>query len=204
MWLSVEAPGVRAPWGFPCVWLFLATHRRRIPCRPSLACVVLLAIALVERGVFMAGVEGLWSVDGDGLVSVADAGVLTVVAERVARDGVVPGVFVDSCAGLFFRVLRALGCRVGGDVALVLSCGVCELVEASLSVDGGGEASVAGDTDVDGHDGVSVDAWVRRLAQVGEVVWGAACAVAYGDGVEVEAVRLLADARQMRQARVSA
>lgn len=48
---------------------------------------------------------------------------------------------------------------------------------------------------VDGHDGVSVDAWARRLAQVGEVVWGAACAVAYGDGVEVEAVRLLADAR---------
>ena len=153
----------------------------------------------------MAGVEGLWSVDGDGLVSVADAGALTVVAERVAVDGVVPGVFVDSCAGLFFRALHALGCRVDGDVALVLSCGVRELVEASLSADGGGEASGAGDTDVSGHDGVSVDAWVRRLAQVGEVVWGAACAVAYGDGgVEVEAVRLLADARQMRQARVIA
>lgn len=195
MWLLVEGPGVRAPWGFLCVWLFPVAHRRRIPCRQLLACVVLLAIALVERGVFMAGVEGLWSVDGDGLVSVADAGVLTVVAERVARDGVVPGVFVDSCAGLFFRVLRALGCRVDGDVALVLSCGVCELVEASLGVDGGGEASGVGDTDVDGHDGVSVDAWVRRLAQVGEVVWGAACVVAYGDGVEVEAVRLLADAR---------
>lgn len=204
MWLLVEAPGVRAPWGFLCVWLFPVAHRRRIPCRPSLACVVLLAIALVERGVFMAGVEGLWRVDGDGLVSVADAGVLTVVAERVARDGVVPGVFVDSCAGLFFRVLRALDCRVGGDVALVLSCGVCELVEASLSADGGVEASGVGDTDVGGHDGVSVDAWVRRLAQVGEVVWGAACVVAYGDGVEVEAVRLLADARQMRQARASA
>jgi hypothetical protein len=180
--------------------MFPVAHRRRIPCRQLLVCVVLLAIALVERGVF-----GLWRVDGEcGVVSVADAGVLTVVAERVACDGVVPGVFVDSCAGLFFRVLHALGCWVDGDVALVLSCGVRELVEASLGVDGGGEASGAGDTDVGGHDGVSVDAWVRRLAQVGEVVWGAACAVAYGDGVEVEAVRLLADARQMRQARVSA
>lgn len=181
-------------------------HRRRIPCRPSLACVVLLAIALVERGVFIVvDLSGLWRVDGEcGVVSVTDAGVLTVVAERVARDGVVPGVFVDSCAGLFFRVLHALGCRVDGDVALVLSCGVRELVEASLSADGGGEASGAGDIDVEGSDGVYVDAWVRRLAQVGEVVWGAACAVAYGDGVEVEAVRLLADARQMRQARVSA
>ena len=58
--------------------------------------------------------------------------------------------------------------------------------------DAGGEASGAGDTDVDGSDGVSVDAWERRLAHVGEVVWGAACTVAYGDGVEVEAVRLLA------------
>ena len=200
MWLSVGGPGARAPWGFPCVWLFPVAHRRRIPCRQLLVCVVLLAIALVERGVFIVvDLSGLWRVDGEcGVVSVADAGVLTVVAERVARDGVVPGVFVDSCAGLFFRVLRALGCRVGGDVALVLSCGVCELVEASLGVDSGGEASVAGDTGVDGHDGVSVDAWVRRLAQVGEVVWGAACAVAYGDGVEVEAVRLLADARQAR------
>ena len=177
--------------------MFPVAHRRRIPCRPSLACVVLLAIALVERGVFIVvDLSGLWRVDGEcGVVSVTDAGVLTVVAERVARDGVVPGVFVDSCAGLFFRVLHALGCRVDGDVALVLSCGVRELVEASLGVDGGGEASGAGDTDVDGHDGVSVDAWVRRLAQVGEVVWGAACVVAYGDGVEVEAVRLLADAR---------
>lgn len=176
------------------------------PVASLLVCVVLLAITLVERGVFIVvGLSGLWRVDGEcGVVSVTDAGALTVVAERVARDGVVPGMFVDSCAGLFFRVLHALGCRVGGDVALVLSCGVRELVEASLGVDGGGEASGAGDTDVGGHDGVSVDAWVRRLAQVGEVVWGAACAVAYGDGVEVEAVRLLADARQMRQARVCA
>ena len=176
----------------------------------SLVCVVLLAIALVERGVFIVvDLSGLWRVDGEcGVVSVADAGVLTVVAERVARDGVVPGVFVDSCAGLFFRVLRALGCRVDWDVALLLSCGVRELVEASLSADGGGDAGGevggAGDTDVDGSDGVSVDAWERRLAQVGEVVWGAAARVAYSDGVGVEAARLLADARQMRQARVSA
>lgn len=187
-------------WGFPCVWLFPTTHRRRILCRQLLVCVVLLAIALVERGVLFIVVDlsGLWRVEGEcGVVSVADAGVLTVVAESVARDGVVPGVFVDSCAGLFFRVLHALGCRVDGDVALVLSCGVRELAEASLSADGGGEASGAGDADVDGCDGVSVDAWVRRLAQVGEVVWGAACAVAYGDGVEVEAVRLLADVRAL-------
>lgn len=127
---------MRAPWGFLCVWLFPVAHRRRIPCRPSLACVVLLAIALVERGVFIVvDLSGLWRVDGEcGVVSVADAGVLTIVAERVARDGVVPGVFVDSCAGLFFRVLRALGCRVGGDVALVLSCGVCELVRRRLGL----------------------------------------------------------------------
>lgn len=152
----------------------------------------------------MAGVECLWSVDADGLVSVADDGLLRGVVQDAVRARAVPDAFVDSCVGLFFRVLRALGCRVGGDVALVLSCGVRELVEASLSADGGGEASGAGDTDVDGSGGVSVGVWVRRLAQVGEVVWGAACAVAYGDGVEVEAVRLLADARQMRQVRVSA
>lgn len=114
------------------------------------------------------GVEGLWSVDADGVVSVADDGVLRGVVVGAVCARAVPGVFVDSCVGLFFRVLRALGCRVDGDVALVLSCGVRELVGASLSADGGGEASGAGDTDVDGRDGVSVDAWVRRLAQVGE------------------------------------
>ena len=48
MWLSVEAPGVRAPWGFLCVWLFPVAHRCRIPCRRLLVCVVLLAIVLVE------------------------------------------------------------------------------------------------------------------------------------------------------------
>lgn len=85
-------------------------------------------------------------------------------------------------APLLAACVRLVGARlfvaVSGDVGLVLSCGVLELVEASLSavdsVDAGGEASGAGDTDVDGSDGVSVDAWVRRLAQVGEVVWGAA------------------------------
>ena len=164
----------------------------------------MLSAPLLAACVRLVGVSFLWCVDGDGLVGVADDSVLRTVAGDAARAGVVPDAFVDSCAGLFFRALRALGCRVGGDVALVLSCGVRELVEASLGVDGGGEASGAGDTDVNGHDGVSVDAWVGRLAQVGGVVWGAACAVAYGDGVEVEAVRLLADARQMRQARVSA
>lgn len=133
MWLLVEAPGVRAPWGFLCVWLFPVAHRCRIPCRPSLACVVLLAIALVERGVFMAGVEGLWRVDGDGLVSVADDSVLRGVVQDAVSARAVPDALVDSCVELFFRVLRARGCVMDDDaVRLALSGAAGELVCAVL------------------------------------------------------------------------
>lgn len=184
MWLLVEAPGVRAPWGFLCVWLFPVAHRRRIPCRPSLACVVLLDIALVERGVFMAGVEGLWRVDGEcGVVSVADAGVLTVVAERVVRDGVVPGVFVDSCVELFFRVLRARGCVVDDDaVRLALSGAAGELVCAVLP----GERSLAS---------LDVDVLTAGLALVGDIVCGAALSVEASDDMMGEALRIAEGAR---------
>lgn len=61
----------------------------------------------------MAGVAGLWSVDADGLVSVADDGVLRGVVQDAARRGSVSDVFVDSCVELFFRVLRARGFVVG-------------------------------------------------------------------------------------------
>ena len=183
MWLSVEAPGVRAPWGFLCVWLFPVAHRRRIPCRPSLACVVLLAIALVERGVFMAGVEGLWSVDGDGLVSVADDSVLRGVAVDTARRGAVSDMFVDSCVELFFRVLRARGCVVDDDaVRLALSGAAGELVCAVLP----GEQSLAS---------LSVDAVAAGLARVGDIVCGAAISVETSDDMMGEALRISEGAR---------
>ena len=183
MWLSVEAPGVRAPWGFPCVWLFPVAHRCRIPCRPSLACVVLLAIALVERGVFMAGVEGLWSVDADGLVSVADDGVLRGVVQDAARRGSVSDVFVDSCVELFFRVLRARGCVMNDDaVRLALSGAAGELVCAVLP----GERALAS---------LDVGVLTAGLARVGDIVCGAAISVAASDDVEREALRLAESAR---------
>ncbi len=50
----------------------------------------------------MAGTQGLWSVDGDGLVSVADDSVLRGVVQDAARRGAVSDVFVDSCVELFF------------------------------------------------------------------------------------------------------
>lgn len=56
MWLSVEGPWGACALGFLCVWLFRVAHRRRIPCRRLLVCVVLLAIVLVE------GVVCLWLV----------------------------------------------------------------------------------------------------------------------------------------------
>ena len=183
MWLLVEGPGVRAPWGFLCVWMFPVAHRRRIPCCPSLACVVLLAIALVERGVFMAGVEGLWRVDGDGLVSVADDSVLRGVVQDAVSARAVPDAFVDSCAGLFFRVLRARGCVVDDDaVRLALSGAAGELVCAVLP----GERALAP---------LDVDVLTAGLALVGDIVCGAAISVAASDDVEREALRLAEDAR---------
>ena len=185
MWLLVEGPGVRAPWGFLCVWMFPVAHRRRIPCCPSLACVVLLAIALVERGVFIVvDLSGLWRVDGEcGVVSVTDAGVLTVVAERVARDGVVSDAFVDSCVELFFRALRARGCVVDDDaVRLALSGAAGELVCAVLP----GERALAS---------LSVDAVAAGLAFVGDIVCGAAISVEASDDMMGEALRLAESAR---------
>lgn len=49
----------------------------------------------------MAGIEGLWSVGGNGLVSVADDSVLRGVAVDTARRGAVSDTFVDSCVELF-------------------------------------------------------------------------------------------------------
>ena len=81
----------------------------------------------------MAGTQGLWSVDGDGLVSVADDSVLRGVVQDAARRGAVSDVFVDSCVELFFRVLRARGCVVDDDaVRLALSGAAGELVCAVL------------------------------------------------------------------------
>lgn len=183
MWPSVEAPGVRASWGFLCIWMFPVAHRLRIPCRRSLVCVVLLAIALVERGVFMAGVEGLWSVDGDGLVSVADDGVLREVVVDAAARGEVSDAFVDSCVDLFFRVLRARGCVVDDDVVrLALAGAGGELVCAVLP----GEQSLAS---------LSVDVLTAGMALVGDIVCGAAISVEAGDDMMGEALRISEGAR---------
>lgn len=183
MWLSVEAPGVRAPWGFLCVWMFPVAHRRRVPCRRSLVCVVLLAIALVERGVFMAGVEGLWSVDADGLVSVADAGVLRGVVQDAVIARAVSDALVDSCVELFFRVLRARGCVVDDDaVRLALSGAAGELVCAVLP----GERSLAS---------LDVDVLTAGLALVGDITCGAAISVAVSDDAMGEALRIAEGAR---------
>lgn len=183
MWLSVEAPGVRAPWGFLCVWMFPVAHRLRIPCRRSLVCVVLLAIALVERGVFMAGVEGLWSVDGDGLVSVADDSVLREVAVDAVQRGEVSDAFVDSCVELFFRVLRARDCVVDDDVVrLALAGAAGELVCAVLP----GERALAS---------LDVDVLTAGLALVGDIVCGAALSVEAGDDMMGAALRIAEGAR---------
>lgn len=60
--------------------------------------------------VCVAGVAGLWSVDADGLVSVADDGVLRGVVQDAVSARAVSDALVDSCVELFFRVLRARGC----------------------------------------------------------------------------------------------
>ena len=183
MWLSVEAPGVRAPWGFLCVWMFPVAHRLRIPCRRSLVCVVLLAIALVERGVFMAGVEGLWSVDADGLASVADDSVLRGVVQGAVSARVVPDAFVDSCVELFFRVLRARGYIVDDDaVRLALSGAAGELVCAVLP----GERALSS---------LGVDVLTAGLALVGDIVCGAALSVEASDDAMGEALRIAEGAR---------
>ena len=131
----------------------------------------------------MAGIEGLWSVDADGLVSVADDGVLRgVVVDAVSARAVLDAL-VDSCVELFFRVLRARGCAIDdGVVRLALAGAASELVCAVLP----GERALAS---------LDVDVLTAGLALVGDIVCGAAFSVAASDDVEREALRLAEDAR---------
>lgn len=131
----------------------------------------------------MAGTQGLWSVDGDGLVSVADDGALRGVVQDAAARGKVSDAFVDSCVELFFRVLRACGCVVNDDaVRLALSGAAGELVCAVLP----GERALAS---------LSVDAVAAGLAFVGDIVCGAAISVAASDDMMDEALRIADGAR---------
>lgn len=131
----------------------------------------------------MAGVEGLWSVGADGVVSVADDSVLRVVAVDAARRGSVSDVFVDSCVELFFRVLRARGCVVNDDaVRLALSGAAGELVCAVLP----GERALAS---------LDVDVLTAGLALVGDIVCGAAISVEASDDMMGEALRISEGAR---------
>lgn len=131
----------------------------------------------------MAGTQGLWSVDGDGLASVADDGVLREAAVDAARRGAVPDALVDSCVELFFRVLRARGCVVDNDaVRLALSGAAGELVCAVLP----GERALAS---------LSVDVLTAGLALVGDIVCGAAISVAVSDDAMGEALRIAEGAR---------
>lgn len=136
-----------------------------------------------KDGVFVAGVEGLWSVDGDGLVSVADDGELRGVVQDAARRGAVSDAFVDSCVELFFRVLRARGCVVDDDaVRLALSGAAGELVCAVLP----GERALAS---------LDVDVLTAGLALVGDIVCGAALSVEASDDMMGEALRISEGAR---------
>ena len=131
----------------------------------------------------MAGVGGLWSVDADGVVSVADDSVLRGVVVDAARRGSVPDAFVDSCVELFFRVLRARGCTIDDDVVrLALSGAAGELVRAVLP----GERALAL---------LSVDAVAAGLAFVGDIVCGAAISVEASDDMMGEALRIADGAR---------
>lgn len=142
------------------------------------------AISWVERWcVCVAGTQGLWSVDGDGLVSVADDSVLRGVVQDAARRGAVSDVFVDSCVELFFRVLRARGCVVDDDaVRLALSGAAGELVCAVLP----GERALSS---------LGVDVLTAGLALVGEIVCGAALSVEASDDAMGEALRIAGGAR---------
>lgn len=131
----------------------------------------------------MAGVEGLWSVGADGVVSVADDSVLRGVAVDAARSGSVSDVFVDSCVELFFRVLRARGCIVDDDaVRLALSGAAGELVCAVLP----GERALSS---------LDVDVLTAGLALVGDIVCGAALSVETSDDMMGEALRIAEGAR---------
>ena len=131
----------------------------------------------------MAGVEGLWSVDADGLVSVADDGVLRGVVVDAVRRGAVSDAFVDSCVELFFRALRARGCVVNDDaVRLALSGAAGELVCAVLP----GERALSS---------LDVDVLTAGLALVGDIVCGAAISVEASDDMMGEALRIAEGAR---------
>ena len=131
----------------------------------------------------MAGVQGLWRVDNDGLVSVADDGVLRGVAQDAVSARAVPDAFVDSCVELFFRVLRACGRAVSDEgVALVLSGAVSELVEAVLP----GERALSS---------LDVDVLAAGLALVGDLVCGAAISAEASGDMLVEALRIAEGAR---------
>lgn len=131
----------------------------------------------------MAGIEGLWSVDADGLVSVADDGVLREVVVDAVSARAVPDTLVDSCVELFFRALRARGCVVDNDaVRLALSGAAGELVCAVLP----GERALAS---------LDVDVLTAGLALVGDIVCGAAISVAVSDDVMGEALRIAEGAR---------
>lgn len=131
----------------------------------------------------MAGVEGLWRVDADGFVSVADDGVLRGVVQDAARRGSVSDVFVDSCVELFFRVLRTRGCAIDDDaVRLALSGAAGELVCAVLP----GERALAS---------LDVDVLTAGLACVGDIMCGAAISVETSDDMMGEALRIAEGAR---------
>ena len=133
--------------------------------------------------VCVAGVAGLWSVDADGLVSVADDGVLRGVIQDAVSARAVPDAFVDSCVELFFRVLRARGLVVDDDVArLALSGAAGELVCAVLP----GERALSS---------LSVEAVAAGLALVGDIVCGAALSVEASDDMMGEALRIAEGAR---------
>ena len=154
---------------------------------PPAGCFVCVAVRVLfvcgRDGGFMAGVAGLWSVDGDGLVSVADSGVLRGVAVDAVSARAVPDAFVDSCVELFFRVLCARGCVIGDDaVGLALAGAAGELVCAVLP----GERALAS---------LDVDVLAAGLALVGEIVCGAALSVDASDGMMGEALRIAEGAR---------
>lgn len=131
----------------------------------------------------MAGIEGLWSVGADGLVSVADDGVLREVVVDAVSARAVPDTLVDSCVELFFRVLRARGCVVDNDaVRLALSGAAGELVCAVLP----GERALAS---------LDVDVLTAGLALVGDIVCGAALSVEASDDMMGEALRISEGAR---------
>lgn len=131
----------------------------------------------------MAGVAGLWSVDADGLVSVADDGVLRGVVQDAVSARAVPDAFVDSCVELFFRVLRARGLVVDDDVArLALSGAAGELVCAVLP----GERALSS---------LSVEAVAAGLACVGDIMCGAAISVETSDDMMGEALHIAEGAR---------